>query len=332
MTGHLNVVVYSESMKSAQRKFATYTLSFILCVLLACQDQDEITDDPVSYTWITSSLSPDEEITVYKFKRGEEGQLYFSGWTTDKKSIFAELVDGQWEVLARANEQEFGDFTVFQDTVYYSTSLSIIKTKGTYATTLLNTVTHCSLEVFEDKLIIGGMYLTFNGQEYSILSYDASNKFSPIYQGISNLKMKIANQKLFIAGPVGFPVLMYYDSFLEPTTYSKDFLNIDDEESIYGLAENDSHHIDITKFQHQKLEKIGNTLVTNTMLNRLEFNGNSFVISGHDLSDGTSNSFFLTSTNTWKSIDTGFVIYDLIQFDNKILAGSDGKIMELSSP
>lgn len=195
---------------------------------------------------------------------------------------------------------------------------------------MLNTTSPCAIEVFQNKVFIAGAHLPYNGQEYSILSYNTSKKIAPVFQGISNSKMKIANDKLFILGPAGSPVLIYYDGFSEETTYTKDFLNVDNEETIYGQENSDPNQVVITKFQNQKIERVGNTISTNTVPIRLEFYEGSLIISGHDLGDDTSNAFFLTGSNTWKSIDTGFVIYDIINFDNKILAGSDGKIMELS--
>lgn len=109
-------------MKNVLVKCMSCTL---ICILFACHDQDEINEDTTSYTWTTSSISPSNEFTVFEFKKGDDGQLYFSGWTADEKSILAKLVGNQWGILARVDEMVLGDFAVFQDTVYYSTSLAV---------------------------------------------------------------------------------------------------------------------------------------------------------------------------------------------------------------
>lgn len=111
--------------------------------------------------------------------------------------------------------------------------------------------------------------------------------------------------------------------------HKKGFLNIDNEESIYSHENSDANHFVIAKYINQKTEKVGNDLAMNMIVTRLEFAGNSVVISGGDSVDDTLNAFFLTTNNTWKPIDTGFVIYDLINFDGKVLAASAGIILEL---
>ncbi len=313
-------------MKSVITRCLYYSL---VCVVFACHDKDDVAEDTSTYTWIPSSITTNDEWTVYKFKKSQDGDLYISGWGPDEKSIFAKRVGSQWEIIAKVDEMVIGDYAVFQDTVYYSSSLAVKKSRGTYVETFLNTYTHTAIEVFQDKLFISGSYLACNGEEYTILSYDATKKCNPIFQGVSNARMKVAKSRLFIASTEGHPLLIYYDGFLEESAYKKDFLNIDNEGSIYSQEDSDPKHIVITKFINQKTEKIGNDLPMNMILTRLEFNGSSVVISGGDLVDDTSNAFFLTINNTWKPIDTGFVIYDLINFDGKVLAASDGMIMEL---
>jgi hypothetical protein len=121
-------------------------------------------------------------------------------------------------------------------------------------------------------------------------------------------------------------LLIYDDGFLEETTYRKGFLNIDNDEFIYSVDNGGF----ITKFRGGETERMGNTIAAEVENTRLQFYGRSLVISGQGQGD-KSNSFFLTTNNTWRSIDTDFIIYDLINFDNRILAGSDGQIMELST-
>ena len=306
---------------------------FMAAVFLSCQDKDDnIHHRDGNFTWITSTVSPENNITVYQFEKGDNGSLYINGWTEDDKSVFEMLVDNNWEIIAQVNELVIGDFVVFEDTVYFSTSLAVKKSKGTYVGTVLNTTTHCALEVYQNQLFIAGSHLLLDGQEYSILSYDRSGAFNPIFQGISNSKIKKVNDKLYISGPVGFPVLIYQNGTIQESDYKNDFLNINEEGFIYSYERNDPNHIVINRFNQHKTEKVGNSITTNILPTRLEFHDSSVILGGHDSNEDTSNSFILGSENKWYAIETGFTIYDLINHDNKILAATDGSIMELTSP
>lgn len=321
-----------EQMKRAFIKLVSYSL---ICIGFACSDPDDnVIEDPTSYSWTTSSITPDTDLTVYKFKKSEDGTLYMLAWPSDNKSIFAKLVNNQWETLAEVDEEVIGAFAVFQDTVYFSTSLAVKRTRNKFVDTFLNTNTHTAIEVFQGKLFIGGSYLMYKGKDYSVLSYDDSKKVTPVLEDGPTSHMIVANQVLIMLGSEGSPLLMYDRGYIEESTYKpykRHFLNIDSDGLIYSQEPSDANQVVITKFKTKKSETIGNALPKNSLENtKLQFYGSSIIINGQDFSDKTSNAFFLTTNNTWKPIDTDIVIYDLINYDGKIFAGSDGQILELT--
>lgn len=319
-------------MKTAFVKFVSYSL---ICIGFACSDpDDDVIEDPTSYSWTLSSITPDTDLTVYKFKKSEDGTLYMLAWPSDNKSIFAKLVNNQWETIAEVDETVVGEFAVFQDTVYFSTSLAVKRSRNTFVDTFLNTSTHTAIEVFQGKLFIGGSYLPYEGNEYAILSYEDSKQATPVLKDGPVTHMIIANHALVMLGSEGSPLLMYDRGYVEESgykPYKRDFLNIDSDGLIYSKESGGANKVVITKFKTQKSETIGNAIPSNSLENtKLQFYGSSIVISGQDFADKTSNAFFLTTNGTWKSIDTGIVIYDMINYDSQIFAGSDGQIMELT--
>jgi len=328
-------MIYFGRMKISSVRCIGYCLLFIF--LSKCQQENNITnEDTRSYKWIESSLSSTIFMDIYKFKKGDDGQLYLLGWPSENKSVFAKLVGEQWETLAEVDESVIGDFAVFQDTVYFSTSLAVKKSKGLFVDTFISTSAHSSIEVFQNKLFVGGPHLYHDGGDYSLLTYDNSFELTPVSTEDAVLNMNIANQKLFVQTYAGFLV---YDKYglledIPYSTFNREFLNISEAEKIYCVGKSDDNSIVITAFQDKMTEQIGDAIPENFAITSLQFFQNSmfFITQNYseDASDA-SDAFFLTNSNTWKSIGTSFVIYDLVNYGDRMLAGSKGKIMELQA-
>lgn len=317
-------------MKINLAKYASYCL---LVILSSCRDEgNDIIMDSRSFIWQESSLPLATAMDVYKFKKGDDGQLYLLGWNSENTSIFAKLVGEQWETIAEVDEFVIGDFAVFKDTVYFSTSLAVKKSKGLFVDTFITTSTHSSIETFENKLFIGGSHLYYDGGDYSLLTYDTSYELTPVSVEGAALHFNIANKKLFVLTYDGFQV---YDKYghLEDVPYSifnRELLNISEAEEIYGVEKSGDNGIVITAFLDKKVEQIGNTLPDDfASITSLQFFDTSLIFVAQKFSEDTSTAFFLTTNNTWKSIASPFVIYDIINYGDKMLAGTKGKIMEL---
>ena len=297
----------------------------LLSILLACANKGEIIQKTDSYSWHISSTSPKNSFTVYAFKIGPDGHLYATGWDGTQR-IFARLTDDRWQILAQVDETGIVDFTIFNDTIYYSNYNVLKKAKVVFLKQFLS-VDFCGLEVYNENLILTGTPIEYNGNKYTIMSYDLEGKLTPIDSGLQSGTIKKLNNKLFIAG---HPLKIYDGQTLSTLDYYGGFLNIDNSESIYTWVNIDSLTIRIRKFKDNNYQYVGNSIKSSCIINNLELNGNTKVVCGVDVDTLISETFLLDSGNNWASIETSFLVTDLINYNNKIFAATnDGQIFEL---
>lgn len=306
-------------------RYTSYFLFLIgLVFFISCSD-DESIQVTEKYSWVTSSKSPQGSFTIYDFRIGSDGLLYAMGWDGSQR-IFAKFINAKWETIAKVDETVIVNFTVYKDMVYYSNYTTLKRAKGSSVETILD-ADFCGLEVYQNLLIITGTPINLNGNEFTIISYDGENTFTPIDEGVQSGTMNLINDRLFIAG---HPLKIFDGSNLIPTEYYGGFLNIDKFESIYSWGNIDDSNLFITKFIDGKYENVGNTIKSNAIVDRLSFNNETIVFSGVIADLITSESFFLNSKKRWTKIETTDLIFDLIYFDNKILAAANnGQVWEL---
>lgn len=160
----------------------------------SCND-DEVAPEPEKASWIVSTLSPEGSFYPYGFMKGDDGQLYAVG-SSGTDLVFNEYADGSWTTIATVQEPVVVSFTIYNDAVYYSTYNSIKRAKGSEVETIMNAA-FSGLEVYKDKLILTGSPIEWNGNEYTIMSFDG-NTFTTIDQGTQGGGIVKVNDKLFI--------------------------------------------------------------------------------------------------------------------------------------
>jgi hypothetical protein len=303
------------------------TLSYLTLVgltfIIGCGDNEPI-QEAETYSWVTSSKSPEGTFTIYDFKIGSDGLLYAMGWDGNQR-IFSKFINNNWQTIAQVDETVIIDFSVYKDVVYYSNYATLKKVNGGSPETILN-AEFCGLEVFQNLLIITGTTIHLDGNEYTIMSYDGENTFTPIDSDIQSSMMKIVNDKLFIAG---HPLKIFDGINLMATGYYGGFFDIDESESIYSWGSIDDSNLLIRKFVSGNHLNVGNSIKSNAIVNRISVSTETIVFSGV-IDITTSETFFLNSKNLWTKIPTTDHINDLIYFDGKILAATnDGQVLEM---
>lgn len=294
-----------------------------LTILSSCKD-DESIQQSEKYSWVLSEISPNGTFTIYDFKIGNDDQLYSMGWNGSQR-IFGKLIDNNWQIIATVEENVIVDFTVFNDTVYYGNYHTLKKAKGSLVKSILNSE-FCGLEVYNNTLFFTGTPIQFNGNKYTIMSYNGKT-FDSIDQGIQSTNIKKIDNKLFIGG---MPLKIFDGSKLIKTGYYGGYMNIDNFGSIYSSRTGDNDEIYIRKYINNKYVDVGNGVKTSVIVERIEFNSQTTVFSGVDVDKMTSETFFLNSKNIWTQISTLVQINDLISFNDKIFAAtSDGQVLEL---
>lgn len=309
-------------MKIYNRLLCILTIS-LLVTMSACKDEESIQTE--KYSWATSTISPNGTFTIYDFKIGHDGQLYSMGWNGSQR-IFSKLIDNNWLAIAQVDETVIVDFTIFNDTIYYSNYHTLKKAKGTTVKTVLD-AEFCGLEVYNNTLFFTGTPIQFDGGEYTIMTYDGDKTFTPIDQGIQSTIIKKIDSKLFIGG---FPLKIYDGINLTATNYYNGFRNIDNFGSIYSSRTGDNNEIFIRKYIDSNYKDVGNGVKTSAIFDFIEFNSQTTIFSGLDIDKNISETYFLNSKSIWTQIPTTVQINDLISFNDVIFAATnDGQVLEL---
>lgn len=314
----------SKGLTNMKKRIGACFCVVVLSVIFACDNDREIVQETSIYSWTVTHYTPDN-IIFYDLKLGPDGRLYGAGLGYIQQ-VFAMLTTSGWQILAEVEEPYIRDFTFYHDTIYYTADNQLKKAKGTFVESIL-TGPVAGVEVFQDKLIItGALPFEYKGKEYTVMSYEMGGKFTPIDSGIQSSRMININGKLFIEG---HPLKIYDGATLMSHEYAGGFLNIDTHETIYSWKQFDGYFF-IDKFADDKYVDVGTAIYSSAIVNRLEFNHSTIVVSGIN-DQSISESFYLNSKNHWVEIPTTHQIYDLINFNHKIVATtSEGDLLELT--
>jgi hypothetical protein len=285
----------------------------VALVLLSCKHEDEII--PEKYEWVVSSLTPTDVGIIY-LKAGPDGALY--GFGIDGLILkIAKFEKGAWETMAELPASAW-DFTILNDTVYYSTSTGIRRARNDFDEQLLEGRLG-NLETYNDKVFIAGTQFLYQGAFYSIIAYDGKS-FQPIDQVGQSSIMKRVGKKLFIAGN---PTQVYDGTNLSATESSGRFLNIDDEEAIYSWVSPIESRVVINKMVNGKLENVGENIKENISVQSLEFYKNTIIVAGFTIPSYKGVTYYLDSDNEWRPIKTEFAINQLINVDGEVYGKTD---------
>lgn len=294
-----------------------YLIIALFLVLSSCKDDEEVVTE--KYQWVLSSLTPTPDMYVNYLKIGPEGTLYGLGGAEGGQMV-AKFENGEWKKMAELTGIGWlGDYTILNDTVYYTSEKGLRKTRNDFTESLLETPLFAPLETYDDKIFITAPKIPYEGDDYTIMAYDGKN-FQPIDQGSPMYMMKRVGKKLFISGN---PMKVYDGTKLSSTEYSGGFLNIDNEESIYNWVNPNDSRVVINKTVNGKLQDVGQNIRTSATIWCLEFYNNTIIVTGQRNTSLEGLTYYLNSHDEWFPIESTFTIYQLINFEGEVYGITD---------
>ncbi|HTE30764.1 MAG TPA: hypothetical protein VK666_10355 [Chryseolinea sp.] len=302
--------------------------SIIMLVLPTACSEEVATPYIEKHVWSPYMRRSDDNFIIFDFKVLDDGQLYATGMI-DTQFVFSKRIHNSWIVLAQVEENGIADFTIFNDTIYYSTNTAIKRARGTFVEVIVKS-DGGSVAVFENKLFMSANNLKFRGSNYTLMSYDSAGTLTPIDNGVQGGALTKLGNKLFFSG---VPAKVYENGSYTVSDYpGGGYLSIDNNGVIYNWISYDGNHASITRFVNGAYENVGNKITTRTIFDKLVVNGSLIVISGVDADTFASRSYFLSKKNVWTEIPTVDDFFDIITFEHNIFIATDkGEMLRLAA-
>jgi hypothetical protein len=301
----------------------------LLALAISCSDQSEEIVEVSPYSWKESELSPDGLFNYAWLGSDDDGNLYAYGTSPNRSTAFFKLTGGSWTNVGEPNVDEartFQSYRIYHGSIFYHGAGKLYKIEGTENKEILSGAVIASIEVCKDELVVNGS-ISVSNDVFTIVSYDGTN-IKPLSKEMTASRIVSANDKVYIPG---FPAVSYDGHSLSLLNYYGFFVAVDREEQFYFRSapiDNKFHLSRRSNFGQE--EKLGNPIVgMDEIFRDIEFfDGTTFTI-GTDTMRGYSKVYFLKD-DKWIEVPTEHVIYDVIVYDNRLIASSlDGKIYEL---
>lgn len=299
---------------------------FLLLILsVACSDDDASETEPVSYAWISSSISPAGSFEVTRIE-SKNNVLYAQASFNQQKAIFR-YSGNQWELYKEIPFDfisSYDRFAIINDVVYYSRYNELYKFQGQTTEKILSGSYIKNLYEFQGKLIILGDDIEVSGSSYAVATYDGTT-FTGLSTETVSGKIFEVNGKLFLPG---FPGQTYNGETITPMVFTGNFYAVDEEESLY-FNDVTSNGTNIFKqLKNGNKIKVGEEISEQPLFYSLEFIDNTIVGVGNSNPQTFSFTYFLRG-NTWIEIPTIASLSNITIYQNRLFATTNGTIVEL---
>lgn len=308
-----------------------------MALSISCSDdakEDVVEVSP--YSWKESNLSPNGVFTLARFEIGDDGKLYAYGIpSVNGHNSFYQLpgsMSNTWTKVGEYNIDDFNNlqsFTVYQGSIYYHVSNKLYKIDGAETKEILSAGHLTDIEICQDKLVIIGGGINVSKESYTMVSYDGT-MFEPISKEMTSSSITPAipaNDKIYLPG---FPSVVYDGNSLTPLNFYGTFVAVDNEEQMYFHSTNNNRLFLSRRSNFGQEQALGDYIIgMGEIFRDLKFFDGTIFQVGSDVARGYSKVYFLKN-DKWIEVPTEHVIYDVIVFDNRLIASSlDGKIYQL---